>query len=86
MATRLSGIAQRFASPSKVSRTEKRLMMAGNPGDLRTVDFLGLKLVVAAGLGVGVFASVAFLLGNAAVWLHRRRALGGLGFIAPDCG
>ncbi len=47
LATRLSGLAQRFASPQKVSRTEKRLAMAGNPGDLRTVDFLGLKFVVA---------------------------------------
>src|SRR5215218_3898229 len=47
MARRLSGVAQRFASPSKISRTEKRLMMAGNPGDLRTVDFLGMKIAVA---------------------------------------
>ena len=48
------------ASPArqKVSRTEKRLAMAGNPGDLRTVDFLGLKLVVAAILvAVGFFVS-----------------------------
>ena len=51
LAMRLSGIAQRFASPQKVSRTEKRLAMAGNPGDLRTVDFLGLKLVVAGDRG-----------------------------------
>src|SRR6187402_2447834 len=56
MARRLSGVAQRFASPQKVSRTETRLAMAGNPGDLRTVDFLGLKLVVAGILGVGFFA------------------------------
>jgi hypothetical protein len=55
LATRLSGVAQRFASPQKVSRTETRLAMAGNPGALRTVDFLGLKLVVAALLGGGTF-------------------------------
>ena len=62
LATRLSGVAQRFASPSKVSRTEKRLAMAGNPGALRTIDFLGLKLVMAvlvAGVGFLVFAIVA---------------------------
>src|SRR3954466_12356403 len=47
MARRLSGVAQRFSSPSKVSRTEKRLLMAGSPGDLRSIDFLGMKLVVA---------------------------------------
>jgi len=55
LATRLSGLAQRFASPSKVSRTEKRLAMAGNPGDLRTIDFLGLKLAVAGLFGAGPF-------------------------------
>ena len=59
LATRLSGIAQRFASPQKVSRTEKRLSMAGNPGDLRTIDFLGMKLVVAGLLGVGFFGCSA---------------------------
>ena len=53
MAARLSGIAQRFASPQKVSRTESRLMMGGNPGDLRTIDFLGMKLVVAGLTGGG---------------------------------
>src|SRR5215217_4207164 len=47
LATRLSGLGQRFASPSKISRTEQRLAKAGNPGNLRTVDFLGLKLVTA---------------------------------------
>src|SRR3712207_2840401 len=56
LATRLSGLAQRFASPQKIGRTDKRLSMAGNPGDLRTIDFLGLKLVVAALFGIGFFA------------------------------
>ena len=48
LAVRLSGIGQRFTSQKKVSRTEQRLAMAGNPADLRTVDFLGLKVVVAS--------------------------------------
>src|SRR3990170_4601659 len=39
LARRLSGVAQRFASPQKIGRTEKRLAMAGNPGDLRTIEF-----------------------------------------------
>src|SRR5215212_6187137 len=38
LATRLSGLGQRFASPNKISRTEQRLAKAGNPGNLRTVD------------------------------------------------
>src|SRR5688572_28280908 len=84
LATRLSGIAQRFASPQKVSRTEKRLMMAGNPGDLRTVDFLGLKLVVAGLFGAGVFVAVGLVLGSFAFGLTGAFALAGFGFMMPE--
>src|SRR5689334_1121417 len=64
MARRLSGIALRFASPTKVSRTEKRLLMAGNPGDLRSVDFLGLKFVTAGLFGGGAFVVFGILMAN----------------------
>src|SRR3954471_24808245 len=47
LAIRLSGIGLRFTSAKKQGKTEQRLAMAGNPGNLRTVDFLGLKVVVA---------------------------------------
>jgi tight adherence protein C len=83
LATRLSGLAQRFASPQKVSRTEKRLAMAGNPGDLQTVDFLGLKLVVAAILAVGFFAA-GLLTGSPAFGFVAAIALGALGFFIPE--
>jgi tight adherence protein C len=84
LATRLSGVAQRFASPSKVSRTEKRLSMAGNPGDLRTIDFLGLKLVVAGLVGAGTFVLFGLVLGNAPFGFIGAVALGGLGFLGPE--
>jgi tight adherence protein C len=83
LATRLSGLAQRFASPQKVSRTEKRLAMAGNPGDLQTVDFLGLKLVVAAILAIGFFAA-GLLTGSPAFGFVAAIALGALGFFIPE--
>jgi tight adherence protein C len=83
LATRLSGLAQRFASPQKVSRTEKRLSMAGNPGDLQTVDFLGLKLVVAAILAIGFFAA-GLLTGSPAFGFVAAIALGALGFFIPE--
>jgi tight adherence protein C len=83
LAARLSGLAGRFASPSKVSRTEKRLSMAGHPGDLRTVDFLGLKLVVGGLLAVG-FLAFALLTGSAAFGFVAALALGGLGFFFPE--
>jgi tight adherence protein C len=83
LASRLSGIAQRFASPNQVSRTEKRLLMAGNPGGLRTVDFLGLKLVVAGMLGIGTL--VFGLVSNSATFgFVGALAAGGLGFFLPE--
>ena len=84
LATRLSGIAQRFASPSKVSRTEKRLSMAGNPGDLRTIDFLGMKLVMAGLFGAGTFVLFAVLMGNPPFGFIGGAAIGGFGFLGPE--
>jgi tight adherence protein C len=83
LASRLSGIAQRFASPNQVSRTEKRLLMAGNPGGLRTVDFLGLKLVVAGMLGIGTLV-FGLLSNSAAFGFVGALAVGGLGFFLPE--
>jgi tight adherence protein C len=42
---RFSGVARRTASPSRVTRTEHRLAVAGYPGGMRTIDFLALKFV-----------------------------------------
>jgi len=84
LAMRLSGLAQRFASPQKVSRTEKRLAMAGNPGDLRTIDFLGLKLVLAGLSGASGFFGLGLLLGNATFGFVSVGVLCALGFFAPE--
>ena len=83
LATRLSGVAQRFASPQKVSRTESRLAMAGNPGDLRTVDFLGLKLAVAGIMGGGFFVLGLFT-GSAMFGIFGAGAIGAMGFFLPE--
>ena len=42
---RLSGTVARVTSSSFTERTEKRLALAGNPGDLRVADWLGIKAV-----------------------------------------
>jgi tight adherence protein C len=42
---RLSGGVSRVTSSSFSERTEKRLALAGNPGDLRVADWLGIKAV-----------------------------------------
>src|SRR3954447_2393185 len=51
---RFNGVAQRTASPARVTRTDHRLALAGYPGGMRTIDFLALKiLAAAAGWAIG---------------------------------
>jgi len=54
LVSRLSGSVSRVASTSFTQTTEKRLALAGNPGDLRTADWLGIKAVGAL-VGAGIF-------------------------------
>src|SRR5918994_1489201 len=84
MAASLSGVARRIASPQKVSGTEKRLMMAGNPGDMSTMDFLGLKLVVAGLVAGATFVIAGLILGAFAFGLLGAAAVAGLGFMMPE--
>ena len=62
MAARLSGSVARIASTSFTQQTEKRLALAGNPGDLRTADWLGIKAVGAL-VGAGVFFLLFMVVG-----------------------
>jgi tight adherence protein C len=45
LAARLSGSVSRVTSSSFSERTEKRLALAGNPGDMRIADWLGIKAI-----------------------------------------
>ena len=54
---RLSGVGTRLTSRDRIGRTEERLAEAGYPGGLRTIDFMGLKVVAAL-----VTSGLAFLL------------------------
>ena len=57
LASRLSNSVSRITSTSFSERTEKRLALAGNPGDLRVADWLGIKA-----LGAIVGGIIFFLL------------------------
>jgi tight adherence protein C len=57
LATRLSGFVARVTSQSFSERTEKRLALAGHPGNLRVGDWLGIKAI-----GALVGAGILFLL------------------------
>ncbi len=64
VAAALSARMSRRASSSMSEKTEKRLAMAGNPGDLRTADWLGIKAIgaiVGAILGFLLFVLVGLI-------------------------
>src|SRR3970040_2195764 len=49
LAARLSGSVARITSSSFSERTEKRLGMAGNPGDMRVADWVAMHASATAG-------------------------------------
>ena len=57
---RLSGRMGKMASTSFTQQTEKRLALAGNPGDLRVADWLGVKAIGAVVGGVLFFLIFIF--------------------------
>jgi tight adherence protein C len=64
LAARLSGSMSRVASSSFQEKAEKRLALAGNPGNLRVADWLGIKAVgavVGALLFIFLFGVVGVL-------------------------
>jgi len=62
LAKRLSGSMARVTSASFSEKAEKRLALAGNPGDLRVADWLGVKAIGALA-GAGLFTLLFLLLG-----------------------
>ena len=63
LARSLAGVGQRLSRQGTVNRSAERLAMAGNPGNMRSGDFAGLKLLVAAAVAVVGFL-VFFLMGR----------------------
>src|SRR4249919_3232504 len=55
LAGRMSGAVARVTSASFSERTEKSLALAGNPGDLRVNDWLGIKAIGAVVGGIIFF-------------------------------
>ena len=84
LAARLSARMSRMTSQSFTEKTEKRLALAGYPGNLRTQDWMGVKAISAlAGAGI-FFLLFGVLGGNIAMGIPL--ALGGLGigFLVPE--
>jgi len=85
MMRRLSGIGTRLTSRERVGRTESKLAEAGYPYGLRTIDFMGLKVVAAivvSGLSVLLFG-LALHSGFSSTLVFAGGALV-VGFFVPD--
>jgi tight adherence protein C len=82
---KLSGTATRFTSVSFTQTAEKRLAMAGNPGDLRVADWLGIKVISAIAFAILFFLVFTFLLGTDPV-IGVLLGVAGIafGYIAPE--
>ena len=61
---RLSRAGSRLSSASSTETAEKRLALAGNPGDLRLADWMGVKMLVGIGTGVVLFLIFGVLSGG----------------------
>ena len=85
LAGRLSGTVSRFTSASFAATTEKRLAMAGNPGELRVADWLGIKAVSSIIFAILFFLLFTFVLGTGPVIGVVIGAVGiAFGYIAPE--
>jgi tight adherence protein C len=81
---RLSRLGTRLTSASSTGTAERRLAMAGNPGDLKLTDWMGVKILVGIATGVLVF----LILGPLAAGIGPGIFLGliglGIGYLLPE--
>ena len=81
---RLSRLGTRLTSASSTGTVERRLAMAGNPGDLKLTDWMGVKILVGIATGVLIF----LILGPLAAGIVPGIFLGlvglGIGYLLPE--
>jgi tight adherence protein C len=58
LVARLSRMGGRMGSASSTQNAERRLALAGNPGELRVTDWMGVKIL--CGLGVSIIVLLLF--------------------------
>lgn len=81
---RLSGVAQRVTSPRTATRTNKRLQMAGEPGGMRTTEFVALKVLLSGIALVVAFVVFGVLGRNIVLGLVFTAVFGVLFFFLPE--
>jgi tight adherence protein C len=84
LAARFAGATGRVTSANLATTTEKRLALAGNPGDLRVADWVGIKVISAIITPIVLVLIAFFLLDN--ILFVVIGAIGGViyGFILPE--
>jgi len=80
LVARLSGSMSRVASSSFQEKAEKRLALAGNPGNLRVADWLGIK-AVAAVIGALLFVFLFGVVGILGLPAALRLVMGAVGLM-----
>ena len=81
---RLSRIGGRLSSASSSDNVEKRLAMAGNPGDLRLTDWIGVKMLVGIALGGILFVVIGLLAGGLLMGIFLGVLGIGIGYLVPE--
>jgi len=92
LVARFSRLGSRLSSASSADVAERRLAQAGNPGDLSSTDWLGVKVLVGIATGAGLFLILGVVLAGGSltdpVSLFERLLLGfvgfGIGYILPE--
>jgi tight adherence protein C len=81
---RLSRMGGRLSSASSSDNAEKRLAMAGNPGDLRLTDWIGVKMLVGIALGGILFVVLGLLAGGLLMGMFLGVLGLGIGYLLPE--
>ena len=84
LAGRMSGAVGRVTSQSFGDRTQKRLALAGNPGDLGVSDWLGIKGLCTVMFAIGGFFLFYLIMGGFVGGLIGVLVGGLVGYMAPE--
>ena len=84
LVARLSRMSSRLSSASSTDTAEKRLAMAGNPGDLKLTDWMGVKMLVAIAVGVTMFLVFGLLVAGIVAGIFLGVIGFGIGFLVPE--
>jgi tight adherence protein C len=84
LVARLSRMGSRLSSASSTGTAEKRLAMAGNPGDLKLTDWMGVKMLVAISAGAITFLLFALLAGSIVSGMFLGLVALGIGYLIPE--